>query len=77
MSWQVQEAKRPLSELLASASEEPQVITRHGKRYAVVLSARDYDRLTGRSKFKDFLRSAPPLDELPTRTRSVSREVDL
>ncbi len=77
MSWQVQEAKQRLSELLASASEEPQVITRHGKRYAVVLSARDYDRLSGRSDFKEFLRTAPPLDELPTRARSVAREVDL
>lgn len=77
MSWQVQEAKQRLSELLASAVEEPQVITRHGRRYAVVLSARDYDRLTAREDFKAFLRGAPPLDQLPARARSRPREVDL
>lgn len=77
MSWQVQEAKQRLSELLASTAEEPQVITRHGRRYAVVLSAQDYDRLTAREDFKAFLRNASPLDELPTRTRSRPRAVDL
>jgi prevent-host-death family protein len=77
MSWQVQEAKQRLSELLASARTQPQTITRHGRPYAVVLSVEDYDRLVGRDSFKDFLRSAPDLDDLPPRDRSPARQVEL
>jgi len=44
--WQVQEAKAKFSAVIAKAQEHgPQTITRHGERVAVVLSARDYDRL--------------------------------
>jgi antitoxin Phd len=77
MAWQVQEAKQRLSELLADAREHPQTITRHGRPYAVVLSAEAYDRLVGRDDFKDFLRSAPDLDDLPPRDVAPAREVDL
>lgn len=77
MAWQVQEAKQRLSELLASAVDEPQVITRHGRRYAVVLSADAYDRLHGREDFKDFLANAPEIDRLPPRDSSPPRAVDV
>lgn len=77
MSWQVQDAKQRLSELLADAREQPQTITRHGQRYAVVLSAEEYDRLVGREAFKDFLRAAPNLDDLPERDREPAREVEV
>lgn len=77
MSWQVQEAKQRLSELLASARTRPQTITRHGRPYAVVLSVEEYDRLVGRESFKDFLRAAPDLDDLPPRDRQPPREVEL
>ena len=77
MSWQVQEAKQRLSVLLASAHERPQTITRHGRPYAVVLSVAEYDRLVGRESFKEFLRSAPDLGDLPPRDRRPARQVDL
>lgn len=45
-SWQVQEAKARFSALVRSVeTDEPQTITVHGRRAAVVLSVRDYDRL--------------------------------
>lgn len=81
MNWQVQEAKQRLSELLVRANDGPQVITKHGRRYAVVLSAEAYDRLTRGADlevdFKAFLASAPDLDDLPPRDRSPARPAEL
>lgn len=77
MSWQVQEAKQRLSELLARTAEGPQTITRHGRRYAVVLSAEAFDRLMGAEDFKDYLADAPALDQLPARDTVPAREVTL
>lgn len=45
MSWQLQEAKNRLSEVVKAAeSRGPQVITVRGKETAVVLSMQDYQR---------------------------------
>ena len=66
-TWQLQDAKNRLSELIDNAeSGEPQMITRRGKRCVVVLNADDYDRLVApRPRLIDALRSAPPgFDEL-------------
>ncbi len=47
--WQVQEAKNKFSEVIRDAqSGEPQFITKHGEKTAVVLSADEYDRLIGK-----------------------------
>mgnify|MGYP001575300947 FL=1 len=47
--WQLQEAKNRLSEVVRKArSEGPQVITLHGSDAAVVISARDFGRLSRR-----------------------------
>ena len=65
MVWQLQTAKQRFSELIDLALEgEPQVITRHGREVAVVLSFEEYRRLTGTLDFKRFLAEGPPLDEL-------------
>lgn len=46
-TWQLQTAKNRLSELVDRAGREgPQVITRHGKEAAVVLSFEAYQALT-------------------------------
>lgn len=78
--WQIQEAKTRLSELLEDADREgPQVITRHGKERAVVLSVKDYRALTAhRPNLKEYLLSGPKTDafEIP-RERDMGREVDL
>lgn len=61
-NWQVQEAKARFSELVRRADSGPQMITVHGRRAAVVLSADDYDRLKdrrGKPALTEFLRDSP------------------
>ncbi len=43
-TWPLQDAKNGLSEVVKAAAREPQSITRHGKRVAVVVAAEDFDR---------------------------------
>lgn len=81
-SWQLQEAKARLSELVKSAEHEgPQEITVHGRAAAVVISAREYARLRGGStSLVAFMRKSPlyGADELEfVRDQSPAREVDL
>lgn len=62
--WQLQEAKAKLSELVLRAQEDgPQVITRHGREAAVVISTEEYARLRELRRPKtslwEFLRSSP------------------
>jgi len=80
MAWQLQEAKQRLSELVQRVLDEgPQVLTRRGEEVVVLISAAEYQRLTGRvPDFKQFLLSAPDLSALPIdRDRSRGRQVDL
>ncbi|MEV6905377.1 type II toxin-antitoxin system Phd/YefM family antitoxin [Amycolatopsis sp. NPDC051071] len=54
-TWQVQDAKQRLSELLRrAAAEGPQFVTKHGEEVAVVLDIVDYRRLTGSGEAVDF-----------------------
>lgn len=81
-TWQIQEAKAHLSELVKrAASQGPQEITLHGRPVAVVLSREDFERLTGNSRsLVDFMRASPlyGLDEIEfPRDRSSTREVAL
>jgi prevent-host-death family protein len=64
--WQAHSAKAHFSELLRQAeSEGPQVITRHDKEAAVVLSVEDYRRLeAAKPDFKEYLVSGPKVDAL-------------
>ncbi len=81
-TWQMQEAKASLSELVKrAASQGPQAITLHGRPVAVVLSREDYERLTGNTRsLVEFMRQSPlyGLDALEfPRDRSLAREVAL
>jgi prevent-host-death family protein len=60
-SWQLQEAKNKLSELIDRAlAEGPQVITRHGVEVAVVMPYAGYRKLTAPDKrLGDFLMASP------------------
>ena len=64
-TWQLQEAKARLSELVKRTKEQgPQFISVHGKRTAVVVSEDDYAKLTGISgarepSFLEVLSRAP------------------
>ena len=47
-SWQIQDAKARLSEVIRGAEQDgPQEITYHGRSVAVLLSRAEYDRLAG------------------------------
>ena len=83
-TWQVQQAKAHLSELLDDAETKgPQIITRHGAERAVVLSIREYRSLSTDSQkepsaprkpyadFKDWLLNGPRID-----TFEIERELD-
>ena len=62
-SWQLQDAKARLSELVKKAATEgPQEITVHGKPAVVVLSNAEYQKLKGgktEQSFYEFMRSSP------------------
>lgn len=80
--WQMQEAKARLSEVIKDAEREgPQEITLHGKPVAVVLSRKQYDRMTGTGEsLAAFMRRSPlyGIEEVELeRDRSPTREVEL
>lgn len=77
--WQVQEAKSRFSELIEEANNKgPQVITRHGSERAVVMSIRDYRKMTAhRPSLKEYLLGGPKLDDFEIqRDRDMGREVE-
>lgn len=81
-SWQVQEAKARLSEVVKQAEHHgPQDITLHGRSVAVMVSRPEFDRLTGTNEsLVDFMRRSPlyGLESLRIeRDRSATREIDL
>lgn len=80
-SWQLQEAKNRLSEVVNEAVERgPQIITRNGVETAVVLSLADFRKLHRRDQsLVDFLSDSPlnGADLDLERSRDLPREVDL
>lgn len=60
-SWQIQEAKNKLSEVVEDAIEKgPQVLTRRGVEVAVVLSLSEYRELKARKpSLSEFFRQSP------------------
>lgn len=81
-SWQMQEAKARLSELVKRAeSEGPQDITMHGRSVAVVLSRSAFDALSGNKQtLVEFMQSSPlyGLEDIEfERDKSHTRKVKL
>ena len=79
-TWQMQEAKARLSELVKLAeSEGPQDITVHVRSVAVVLSRTAFESLSNnKQSLVEFMRRSPlyGLDEITfERDRSATREV--
>jgi prevent-host-death family protein len=64
--WQLQEAKQQFSRVVDRArSDGAQIVTRHGKDVAVVVSIEEYRRLTDDGEaFKRFLLEGPKFDGL-------------
>lgn len=82
--WQLQDAKNKFSELVERAAQgEPQVVTKRGKRAAVLMSAAEYARLKGRdagapTDFVRHLLSAPKGDfAAPRRSKTRLRPTGL
>jgi prevent-host-death family protein len=79
-TWQVQEAKARLSEVIERArTEGPQTITRHGAERAVVISIEDYRALVAyKPDFKAHLLGGPKVDDFTIeRDRDTGRPVEL
>ncbi|WP_428491249.1 type II toxin-antitoxin system Phd/YefM family antitoxin [Rhodopila sp.] len=75
---QLRDAKASLSAVVDEAVRgEPAIITRHGKREAVVLSFKEWERLSQVPSFGQLLMSAPiGPDELPERDRTPLRTTE-
>ena len=80
-TWQLQEAKNRLSEVIRMAAQAPQSISRHGEAVAVVISMESYEKLIKpRKSLVKLLRSAPESLvnlELPSRRDTRIRKVML
>ena len=65
-TWQVNEAKAHLSEVIDRACNEgPQTITRHGADRAVIISAAEYQALVAnKADFKSWLLGGPKVDDV-------------
>ncbi len=80
-TWQLQEAKARLSEVIKKAKEEgPQSITVHGSPTAVVISSKEYERLKHpQGSFVKFMRQSPlyGIDLNLKREQTLTREADI
>lgn len=80
-TWQLQEAKARLSEVIKKAAQEgPQSITVRGEQTAVVMSSEEYERLKHpRGSFVEFMRHSPLYGvELDLRrAQTLTREADV
>lgn len=78
-TWQMQEAKARMSELVKRAQNQPQDITLHGKSVAVVISRETFDRLSqAQVSLVDFMQRSPlnGVDDIEfERDQSLSREL--
>lgn len=76
---QLRDAKATLSAVVDEAMRgKPAVITRHGKRQAVVVSYKEWERLSHVPTFGRLLMAAPLAeDDLPNRNSSGPRPSDL
>jgi len=76
---QLRDAKASLSAVVDEAVQgKPAVITRHGKKQAVVVSYEEWQRLSHVPSFGRLLMAAPLVgNEAPKRNRSGLRKADL
>ena len=75
-TWQIQDAKNKLSEVIAQAIKQgPQLITRRGKKAAVVMSYAEYEKLcNSQGKFSEFFRTSPLAGIDLARDKSLPRD---
>ena len=75
-TWQIQDAKNKLSEVIAQAIKKgPQLITRRGKKVAVVVSYSEYEKLCKpQGKLSEFFRTSLLAGIDLARAKSLLRE---
>lgn len=75
-TWQIQDAKNKLSEVIARALKDgPQLITRHGEKAVVVVSYTEYERLRkSQGKLSEFFKASPLADIELSRDKSLPRK---
>jgi len=80
-TWKLQDAKNQFSQVVETAIQKgPQVVQRRGKKVAVILSVKDYEKLVRpKTNLTEFFRKSPlygvrlNLD----RDRDTGREISL
>jgi len=81
IEWQLQEAKAMFSEVIKSAILQPQIITVHGEKKAVILSYEEFNKLSGlKQNLYELFQNSPFRNtqlELPPRLHEKMREVEL
>jgi antitoxin Phd len=79
--WQIQEAKAKFSQLIEDANMKGyQTITKQGEPVAVILSKREFDKITqSKTSFLNFFKAAPcqEIELNIQRSKDLSRELDL
>jgi len=77
--WQLQEAKAMFSEVIKASTQNPQIITVHGRETAVIISYEEYKKLSSpRQNLYEFFQNSPFRDielELPQRLPEETKEV--
>lgn len=81
-TWQFQEAKAKLSEVVRLSKHEPQVITVHGKEEAVLISKEEFDDLKNKKtqpSLVELIKNSPfyGIDLDFSRDNSPDRDIKL
>jgi len=78
---QLQEAKQRFSAVAEKAARgDPQIVTKHGKPFVVIVNVADWEKTQPRKRtILEMLRSCPvPSDELDlTRSKELPRDIEL
>jgi len=80
-SWKLQDAKAKFSQVVDDALKVgPQYVTRRGREAVVVLSVKEYEKITSKKpSLKEFLLNCPKMDNdfKLERQKDYSRDIEL
>jgi len=80
-SWKLQDAKAKFSQVVDDALKiGPQYVTRRGREAVVVLSVKEYEKITSKKPtLKEFLLNCPKMDNnfKFERQKDYSRDIEL
>lgn len=77
--WQLQEAKAKFSKLICATEDSPQFISKHGKSTAVLVSFKDYQKMTKlKHNLATFFKQSPLAElDINPRDKSKFRDIEL